>query len=193
MGMLWLDGADEVLGRRKELDSLYTMIAACQNLAPTSGSGSALSGIVGAWRHVASFLLPPVPESVDRLRIPAHLNSAEMAAISSALSEWNSCLEARVQKERSLSEEWTPPGRGESDQTHCTLAELQVLRDQCKRTGFLLHQLELPHVHHTLNWAEAKGHGDKAAKRVLASKLYLADFHRDAVARSRGLSHLLAG
>mmetsp|Transcript_88309 Transcript_88309/g.274486 ORF Transcript_88309/g.274486 Transcript_88309/m.274486 type:complete len:192 (+) Transcript_88309:72-647(+) len=191
--MRWLDGADEVLGRRKELDSLYTLIAACQHLPSDSGIGCTIAGLVGAWRHVASFLLLPVPEFVDRLRIPAHLNAAELAAISSAVSEWGECLEARVMNERSLSADLALPGPAESDLTSAAMEELRLLREQSKRTGFLLHQLALPYIHNTLAWMQAQERGSTAAKQVLASNDCLADFHRETIERSRSLSHLLAG
>lgn len=188
--MLWLDGANEILGRRKELDSLYTLLMACHR-APDVAE-STLAGVSGAWQRIAAFLLDPVPELVDHLRIPANLSQAEGAEISAAVSDWGACVEERVRKERSLSEEWDTSGRPE-DAMMSILAELQLLRDQCERTGFLLRQLELPRVHETLTWARAQDDGQAAAERVMMSKPCLIGLHHEAIERSRGLSQLLAG
>eukprot|EP00416_Gambierdiscus_australes_P039089 CAMPEP_0171103910 /NCGR_PEP_ID=MMETSP0766_2-20121228/59635_1 /TAXON_ID=439317 /ORGANISM="Gambierdiscus australes, Strain CAWD 149" /LENGTH=225 /DNA_ID=CAMNT_0011564425 /DNA_START=36 /DNA_END=710 /DNA_ORIENTATION=+ len=190
--MHWMDGIDAVLGRLKEKEALYAAIAACFRHAAT-GSQSSLAAVADTWQLIASFLLPPVPQQVDHLRIPMNLEHAEVVAVEEAVSRWGSCIQERVEKERNLSaEEFAMWEHG--DANAYTLAKLLLLRDQCIRTELLLEQLELPHVDHVFTWVQAQGDGCMgAAERTGAWKDSLTRFHVEAMERSQSLANCLQG
>jgi len=193
--MYLIDGADEVLGRRRELDSVYCLLSALRSGQNSTAAGS-VAGIEGAWCNIASFLLVPRPPHIDRLKIPTGDGDDDGALVAS-LSDWDACVEERVTMERSLSEEWASASEGASsdgeDASSPLNAELQFVRDQYNRSGLLLEQLNLPCSLKAMQRACAREEALDTVESVLRSKEGLADVHRHALERGRNLSAILAG
>mmetsp|Transcript_11302 Transcript_11302/g.28368 ORF Transcript_11302/g.28368 Transcript_11302/m.28368 type:complete len:194 (+) Transcript_11302:64-645(+) len=193
--MYWIDGADEVLGRRRELDSVYCLLAALRSRQQSGTAAGSLAGIEGAWCNIVSFLLVPRPPHVDRLKIPAG-DEVDVGALIASLSDWDACVEERVTMERSLSEEWSASETASSDGEDASSplqAELQFVRDQYHRSGLLLDQLNLPCSLDAMQRACCQEEAHPALESVLRSKEGLVALQRDAFARGRSLSAILAG
>mmetsp|Transcript_37802 Transcript_37802/g.66618 ORF Transcript_37802/g.66618 Transcript_37802/m.66618 type:complete len:192 (-) Transcript_37802:64-639(-) len=176
MTVNWLDGADEVSGRRKEKEALTLLTAAGQHSHAQSSALTALANVGDVWCSIAALVLPPRPELSFCLSIPVDLAGTELPLAFAAVMKWASCVNEKVHEmeEDSL--------RHPALETP-NVGHIEALRRQASQARFLLDQIQLPDSLHSMAWVEKQ-------KEIAPAEIAPAEqMLKDSVSRLESLYH----